>query len=48
LRAMEAYVSNQAPWLFLYFQPQLYGINRKLEWNPPANELMLFWDADLK
>lgn len=47
LGEMEAYVSNQAPWLFLYFQPQLYGINRKLKWNPPANELMLFWDSDL-
>ena len=47
LRGMEGYVSQQAPWLFLYFQPQLYGMNRKLKWAPPANELMLFWDADL-
>jgi len=48
LHEMEAYISKQAPWLFLYFQPQLYGINSKLKWDPPANELMLFWDAELK
>ncbi len=49
LREMEAYLSDQAPWLFLYFQTDLYGANRKLKWRAPANELRIsLWDADLE
>ncbi|HEV8306649.1 MAG TPA: ABC transporter substrate-binding protein, partial [Methylomirabilota bacterium] len=48
LRDMERYIHEQAPWLFLYFQPDLFGANKKLQWVPPKNERLVLWDADLE
>jgi len=47
LRELETYVHDQAPWLFLHFQPSLYGANRKLVWEAPANERLIMHGADL-
>jgi peptide/nickel transport system substrate-binding protein len=48
LKDMEVYIHQQAPWLFLYFQPDLFGANKKLKWAPPRNERLVLWDADLE
>lgn len=48
LREMERYIHEQAPWLFLYFQPDLFGANKKLIWTPPRNERLVLWPADLE
>lgn len=48
LKDMEAYIRDQAPWLFLYFQSDIYGVNKKLKWLAPRNESIVLWDADLE
>ena len=48
LRQLEAYIHDQAPWLFLHFQPSLYGENKKLVWGAPANERLIMFGADLQ
>lgn len=47
LKAMEVNIHRQAPWLFMYFQPDLFGANKKLKWTPPRNERLVLWDIDL-
>jgi hypothetical protein len=47
LNALEAYVHDVAPWLFTYFQADIYGANRNLNWLPPQDERIILWDADL-
>jgi peptide/nickel transport system substrate-binding protein len=47
LNALEAYVHDAAPWLFTYFQADIYGANKNLNWQPPQDERIILWDADL-
>jgi peptide/nickel transport system substrate-binding protein len=47
LHDMEAYVRDQAYWLFLYFQDDVYASNKKLNWRAPSNERIWMLDADL-
>jgi peptide/nickel transport system substrate-binding protein len=47
LHDMEAYVRDQAYWLFLYFQDDVYATNKKLKWRAPSNEKIWMLDADL-
>jgi peptide/nickel transport system substrate-binding protein len=47
LNALEAYVHDAAPWLFTYFQADIYGVNKNLSWLPPQDERIILWDADL-
>lgn len=44
-RELEQYVHDNAPWLFLWEQKDLYGINKSLKWEPSSNEIMHYWDA---
>lgn len=45
LQAIEKYVHDNAAWIFLYDQKDLYGVNKALKWEPSPNEMMYFWDA---
>lgn len=47
LHEMEQYVHDQAYWLFLYFQDDVFGVNKKLKWRAPSNEKIWLWEADL-
>ena len=31
-----------APWLFLYMQPDFYGVSNRLDWQPRRDELVTF------
>lgn len=31
---------NDPPWLFLYFQPDFYGVNTGVDWNPRRDEIL--------
>ncbi len=31
---------NDSPWLFLYFQPDFYGVNNGVDWNPRRDEIL--------
>jgi len=42
---LEQYVHDNAAWLFLWEQKDLYGINKALKWEPSSNAIMHFWDA---
>jgi hypothetical protein len=34
------------PYAWLYFQPAITGVNRKLQgWTARSDEMLLFWDA---
>ncbi len=47
LQEMESYVHDQAYWLFLYFQDDVYASNKKLKWRAPSNEKIWMLDADV-
>lgn len=38
---------EQAPWLFLWRQPSLYGVSERLNWEPRRDEYIFLWDATL-
>jgi peptide/nickel transport system substrate-binding protein len=42
---MEQYIHDNAPWIFLYEQKDLYGVNKALKWEPSPNEFLYLWDA---
>jgi peptide/nickel transport system substrate-binding protein len=31
---------DDAPWIFLYFQPDFYGVGERIEWEPRRDELI--------
>lgn len=39
---------DQAPWLFLWRQPSLYGVSSDLNWEPRRDEYIFLWDATLE
>jgi len=42
---MEQYIHDSAPWIFMYEQKDLYGVNKALKWEPSPHELIYLWDA---
>ncbi len=48
LHDMESYIHDQAYWLFMYFQNDIYGASKTLKWTPPKNERVAFWAADFQ
>jgi peptide/nickel transport system substrate-binding protein len=40
LDRMLAIFRDDAPWIFLYFQPDFYGIGQRIEWEPRHDELI--------
>lgn len=40
------FLHDQAPWIFLYNQENIYGVNKTLEWTPVADERL--WVFDMK
>ena len=41
-------VSDEAPWIFLYQQGDVYGVSTDLNWEPVANELIWAYSASFK
>ncbi len=41
-------VSEEAPWIFLYQQGDVYGVSTDLNWEPVANELIWAYSASFK
>jgi peptide/nickel transport system substrate-binding protein len=39
---------NDPPWLFLYFQPDFYGVSNALDWTPRRDEHIVVYGAKLK
>ena len=37
-----------APWIFLYFQPDFYGVSTRIDWQPRRDESIEAWTATLK
>lgn len=45
----QAIVWDECPWIFLYEQPDISAINRKLKWAAGRrDEYLLFWDASIE
>lgn len=42
---MLALFHEDAPWIFLYFQPDFYGISSRLAWEPRPDERIKGWTA---
>ena len=40
--------AEQAPWLFLWRQPSIYGVNKSLNWEPRRDEYIFLWDAGIE
>jgi peptide/nickel transport system substrate-binding protein len=39
---------DDAPWIFLYFQPDFYGVSDRIDWTPRRDEALDIWTARLK
>ncbi len=39
---------NDPPWLFLYFQPDFYGVADAVDWSPRRDEQIIVYAAKLK
>lgn len=39
---------NDPPWLFLYFQPDFYGVNNRVAWEARRDEQIIVYNATLK
>jgi peptide/nickel transport system substrate-binding protein len=39
---------NDPPWLFLYFQPDFYGVSDRLDWSARRDEQIVVYNASLK
>jgi peptide/nickel transport system substrate-binding protein len=39
---------NDPPWLLLYFQPDFYGVSKRLDWNARRDEQIIIYNAKLK
>lgn len=44
---LQEIVYNDAPWIFLYKQFDLYGVSERLAWTPRADERMYFYNATI-
>ncbi|MEM6285190.1 MAG: ABC transporter substrate-binding protein, partial [Chloroflexota bacterium] len=38
---------NDPPWLFLYFQPDFYGVSTRVDWEPRRDEKIVVYTATL-
>ncbi len=47
-RQAQEIVAEQAPWIFLYQQGDVYGVNTALNWEPLANELIWAYSASFE
>jgi peptide/nickel transport system substrate-binding protein len=47
VRQAEDYWLDQAPWIILYDQQDIYGVSKRLQWKPRPDELMKFDEATL-
>lgn len=43
-----ALINEQAPAIFLYKQPVLYGLSARLDWEPRSDEFLYMYDAELR
>ncbi len=37
---------DDAPWIFLYFQPDFYGVSNRIDWQPRRDEAIEAWRAE--
>lgn len=45
---LEAQIQQDAPWLFLWSQKDIYGVSKKLDWEPRGDEQFMVWKATPK
>jgi peptide/nickel transport system substrate-binding protein len=38
---------DDSPWLFLYFQPDFYGVSNRISWNARRDEQVIVYNATL-
>lgn len=48
IQSLDELAFEQAPWLFLWRQPSLYGVTDSLNWEPRRDEYIFLWDASLE
>lgn len=48
IQELDALAFEEAPWLFLWRQPSLYGVASELNWEPRRDEYIFLWDASLE
>lgn len=48
MKKLQATIQQAAPWIFLWQQHNIYGVNNRLDWKPRADEEFHFFEARLK
>lgn len=44
---MQEIIHEDAPWIFLHIQPDVYGVSDRIDWQPRPDELIHLWDVTL-
>lgn len=44
---MQEIVHEEAPWIFLHIQPDVYGVSDQIDWQPRPDEIIHLWDVSL-
>ena len=47
IQSLDRLAFEEAPWLFLWRQPSLYGASNRLNWQPRRDEYIFLWDASI-
>lgn len=47
IQTLDRLAFEEAPWLFLWRQPSLYGASNRLNWQPRRDEYIFLWDASI-
>lgn len=45
---LQRVIQEQAPWLFLYQQHDVYALSESLQWEPRVDEMLTLWEAKLE
>jgi len=45
---LESYLQTQAPWIFLFDQQDIYGMTKRVVWQPRVDELIWMYDATVQ
>ena len=47
-KQIEAFIQEDVPWIFLYDQEDLYGLTKRVQWQPRPDEFVWIYDVKVK
>jgi peptide/nickel transport system substrate-binding protein len=47
-KKIQAFIRDDVPWIFLYDQEDLYGLTKRIQWQPRPDEFVWIYDVKVK